>query len=706
MTAAEEAADAALAKIENIVIEGVPAGGEDNFVTLRTHGEIPEFDFEPRDHLELGELLDAIDMERGTKVSGSRFYFLKGIGARLEIALMMLALDRALQAGFIPLIPPTLVRPEVMRGTGFLGQHSDEVYHLEEDDLYLVGTSEVPLAGYHMDEILDLSAGAKRYAGWSTCYRREAGSYGKDTRGIIRVHQFNKLEMFVYTTPEDAEAEHLRLVEMQEQMLQDLGLSYRVIDVAAGDLGSSAARKYDVEAWVPTQGAYRELTVDLELHDLPGASARHPPPPAASRAGRAARPSTSRRSTARSRRPAGSSRCSRRISARTARSSCRRCCARTSAGSRSWSRSRDGGPPARRPGSIKVVKPKKAAKLVERVARDTEDPTVATEHLLIVLDIDGTVLLEDESLSPGVVDAVEHAHRAGHEVMIATGRSWEGTRGILRALKHRARVRRLLERRRHPARSEADELRVRAVPHRDVRPRPRCSRCCASTCPTRSTWSSCPTVTASTPSISSDWNLANAPPRAVRRAQRAAGVPHRRRLARRHRAGLRRARRAHRPQPGLVRRRLDGLARHRPAGRRQEHRRSNRVREWLGIDPAHVLVIGDGRNDVGMFRWALENGGRAVAMEQGPQEVRDAAGEITTSVAGRRRRGGAPRGSDDLCASSAGLPATARLHRTCPGARWKNGPTVLSARLDACSTDAPARGIRREGCPSGRWTWS
>lgn len=260
VTAAEEAAHAALAAIENIVIEGVPAGGEENFVTLRTHGEIPAFDFEPRDHLELGEMLDAIDMERGTKVSGSRFYFLKGIGARLEIALMMLGLDRALHAGFVPLVPPTLVRPEVMRGTGFLGQHSDEVYHLEEDDLYLVGTSEVPLAGYHMDEIIDLTTGPKRYAGWSTCYRREAGSYGKDTRGIIRVHQFNKLEMFVYTTLEDAEAEHLRLVEMQERMLQDLGLSYRVIDVAAGDLGSSAARKYDVEAWVPTQGAYRELT--------------------------------------------------------------------------------------------------------------------------------------------------------------------------------------------------------------------------------------------------------------------------------------------------------------------------------------------------------------------------------------------------------------------------------------------------------------
>ncbi len=258
--AAEEASVDAFRAIENIVIDGVPAGGEDDFVTLRTHGAIPAFDFEPRDHLELGERLGAIDMERGTKVSGSRFYFLTGIGARLEIALMNLALDRALQAGFTPVIPPTLVRPEVMQGTGFLGKHAAEVYHLEDDDLYLVGTSEVALAGYHMDEILDLSRGAKRYAGWSTCYRSEAGSYGKDTRGIIRVHQFNKLEMFVYTTPEDAEAEHLRLVAMQEGMLQDLGLSYRVIDVAAGDLGSSAARKYDIEAWVPTQNAYRELT--------------------------------------------------------------------------------------------------------------------------------------------------------------------------------------------------------------------------------------------------------------------------------------------------------------------------------------------------------------------------------------------------------------------------------------------------------------
>ena len=259
-TAAESAATEALAAIENIVLDGVPAGGEEDFVTLRTHGEPASFAFEPLDHLALGERLGAIDMERGTKVSGSRFYFLTGIGARLEYALMALGMQRALDAGFVPMIPPTLVRSEVMRGTGFLGQHAAEVYHLDEDDLYLVGTSEVPLAGYHMDEILDLSAGAKRYAGWSTCYRREAGSYGKDTRGIIRVHQFNKLEMFVFTTPEDAEAEHQRLVGLQEDMLQALGLSYRVIDVAAGDLGSSAARKYDIEAWVPTQGAYRELT--------------------------------------------------------------------------------------------------------------------------------------------------------------------------------------------------------------------------------------------------------------------------------------------------------------------------------------------------------------------------------------------------------------------------------------------------------------
>lgn len=262
---AEEAFARIVGSIPNIVLDGVPAGGEDDYVTLREVGEKVAFDpvlypDGPRDHLALGELLDAIDMERGAKVSGARFYFLKGVGARLELALMNLALDRALEAGFTPLITPTLVRPEIMAGTGFLGAHSDEIYYLERDELYLTGTSEVALAGYHKDEILDVSAGPLRYAGWSTCYRREAGSGGRDTRGIIRVHQFQKLEMFSYLDPADAEAEHASLLALQEGMLQSLGLSYRVIDTAAGDLGSSAARKFDVEAWIPTQGAYRELT--------------------------------------------------------------------------------------------------------------------------------------------------------------------------------------------------------------------------------------------------------------------------------------------------------------------------------------------------------------------------------------------------------------------------------------------------------------
>jgi seryl-tRNA synthetase len=257
---AEDAFSAIAGGIGNIIIDGVPAGGETDFVTLREVGTIPTFSFEPRDHLELGEILGAIDMGRGAKVSGSRFYFLSGIGARLELALMSLALDKALAAGFTPLITPTLVSPAIMQGTGFLGAHSDEIYYLPEDDLYLTGTSEVALAGFHADEIIDLSNGPVRYAGWSTCYRREAGSYGKDTRGILRVHQFNKLEMFSYCPPAEAEAEHGRLVAWQEEMMQALGLAYRVIDIAAGDLGSSAARKFDIEAWVPTQGTYRELT--------------------------------------------------------------------------------------------------------------------------------------------------------------------------------------------------------------------------------------------------------------------------------------------------------------------------------------------------------------------------------------------------------------------------------------------------------------
>ncbi|MBD8486113.1 serine--tRNA ligase [Frigoribacterium sp. CFBP 8759] len=252
--------DAAARGIGNLIIDGVPSGGEENFVTLREYGTRPSFDFEALDHADLGEKLGAIDIKRGTKVSGSRFYFLRGIGARLELGLMNMALDLALQNDFTPLITPTLVRPEVMAGTGFLGSHADEVYHLPADDLYLTGTSEVALAGYHSDEILDVEAGPIRYAGWSTCYRREAGAAGKDNRGILRVHQFNKLEMFSYVHPDQAEAEHDALVGFQESMLQALGLTYRVIDVAAGDLGSSAARKFDIEAWVPTQGTYRELS--------------------------------------------------------------------------------------------------------------------------------------------------------------------------------------------------------------------------------------------------------------------------------------------------------------------------------------------------------------------------------------------------------------------------------------------------------------
>jgi seryl-tRNA synthetase len=245
--------------ISNVIIDGVPAGGEDDYRVLDVVGEPSAID-NPKDHLELGEALGLIDMERGAKVSGSRFYFLTGRGALLQLGLLQLAIRLAADNGFIPVIPPVLVRPDVMSGTGFLGAHAEEVYRVEADDLYLVGTSEVPLAGYHADEILDLSGGPLRYAGWSSCFRREAGSYGKDTRGIIRVHQFDKVEGFVYCTPADAEAEHQRLLGWQREMLARIEVPYRVIDVAAGDLGSSAARKFDCEAWVPTQGTYRELT--------------------------------------------------------------------------------------------------------------------------------------------------------------------------------------------------------------------------------------------------------------------------------------------------------------------------------------------------------------------------------------------------------------------------------------------------------------
>jgi seryl-tRNA synthetase len=242
------------------VVEGAPPGGEDDFIVLREVGERLDI-ANPRDHQELGEGIGAIDIERGAKVSGSRFYYLTGPGALLQLGLLQLALQQAVEAGFTAVIPPVLVKPDSMEGTGFLGAHASEVYRLEADDLYLVGTSEVPLAAYHSGEILDLPVGEpRRYVGWSSCFRREAGSYGKDVRGILRVHQFDKVEMFSFCRPEDAAAEHLRLLAWEEEMLAKVEVPYRVIDVAAGDLGSSAVRKYDCEAWVPSQSRYREVT--------------------------------------------------------------------------------------------------------------------------------------------------------------------------------------------------------------------------------------------------------------------------------------------------------------------------------------------------------------------------------------------------------------------------------------------------------------
>ncbi|MCL6297385.1 serine--tRNA ligase [Streptomyces kronopolitis] len=260
---AKEEAQALLRKLGNLVHPDVPVGGEEDFTVLETHGTIRDFaaeGFAPKDHLEIGELLGAIDVERGAKVSGSRFYYLTGIGALLELALVNAAIAQATAAGFTPMLTPALVRPRAMEGTGFLGQAAENVYHLEKDDYYLVGTSEVPLAAYHMDEIVDAAKLPLRYAGFSPCFRREAGTYGKDTRGIFRVHQFDKVEMFSYVAPQDAQAEHQRLLDWEKQWLTGLELPFQVIDVATGDLGASASRKFDCEAWIPTQGKYRELT--------------------------------------------------------------------------------------------------------------------------------------------------------------------------------------------------------------------------------------------------------------------------------------------------------------------------------------------------------------------------------------------------------------------------------------------------------------
>ncbi len=258
---AEDAAHQLLLKIHNLIDTNAPVGGEEDFVVLEHIGTPRDFTqdgFEPKDHVEIGKIIKAIDTERGAKVAGSRMYYLTGPGAMLEFALVNYAIASATKAGFIPVLPPVLVKPAAMEGTGFLGQAAENVYHLEADDMYLVGTSEVPLAAYHMDEVLENLP--IRYAGYSSCFRREAGTYGKDTRGIIRVHQFDKVEMFSFIKPEDAEAEHKRLLEWEKDFLKAMEIPFRVIDVASGDLGASAIRKFDCEAWIPTQNAYREVT--------------------------------------------------------------------------------------------------------------------------------------------------------------------------------------------------------------------------------------------------------------------------------------------------------------------------------------------------------------------------------------------------------------------------------------------------------------
>ncbi len=260
---AEETSAQLTLLLSNLLDPAAPIGGEADFVVLEHVGTPRDFTkdgFAPKDHVELGKLLGAIDTERGAKVSGARFYYLTGVGALLEFALVNYAISSAVKAGFIPVIPPVLVKPAAMEGTGFLGQAAENVFTLEKDDFYLVGTSEVPLAAYHMDEVLNAEKLPLRYAGYSTCFRREAGTYGKDTRGIIRVHQFDKVEMFVFCKPEDAVAEHQRLLQWEKDFLNAMEIPFRVIDVASGDLGSSAIRKFDCEAWIPTQDAYREVT--------------------------------------------------------------------------------------------------------------------------------------------------------------------------------------------------------------------------------------------------------------------------------------------------------------------------------------------------------------------------------------------------------------------------------------------------------------
>ncbi len=256
-------ADKVMSGISNLVHKDAPIGEEKDFKVIETVGKPRDFNAEGikiKDHVELGEELKLIDLERGAKVSGSRFYYLVGDGALLELALVNFAIDVAQNYGFTPVIPPSLVKPAAMEGTGFLGQASENVYRIEQDDMYLVGTSEVPLAAMHMDEILNNKELPIKYAGYSPCYRREAGSHGKDTRGIFRVHWFDKVEMFIFSKVEDADRIHTELLKIEKEILTKLELPFRVIDVATGDLGSSAARKFDCEAWIPSSNEYRELT--------------------------------------------------------------------------------------------------------------------------------------------------------------------------------------------------------------------------------------------------------------------------------------------------------------------------------------------------------------------------------------------------------------------------------------------------------------
>lgn len=245
-----------LLRIPNIPDESAP----DKSLEVRTWGSPPMFDFTVRDHVEIGTLLDIIDVDRGVRTSGSRFYYLKGQAVLLEMALVRYVLDILMHNSFTPVMPPVLVRREALEGTGFLPTDEQQIYRLPDDDLYLVGTSEVPLAALHMDEFLEPIALPLRYCGISTCFRREAGTYGKDTRGIFRVHQFDKVEMFSFTSRDQSGAEHEFLLAIQEKILRGLEIPYRVVNIAAGELGASAAKKYDCEAWLPSQADYRELT--------------------------------------------------------------------------------------------------------------------------------------------------------------------------------------------------------------------------------------------------------------------------------------------------------------------------------------------------------------------------------------------------------------------------------------------------------------